>query len=122
MNKRVKDSVDRYVLSLPVRVEVRSLEDGSHISCTETTLEHIVVADVVRELEEEIKTGEREFHEIEKYKISAHVRRDLIPKESDDSPVFLPNTWIEVIIDGDIRTWGRKPYKENPPAKSKLVN
>lgn len=111
-------SRNKFLIQVPVKIEVRSLENGEHVACNETLVTDIIYSDFLFELEHEMQGADHSAHEEEKYRLSAYVRRELLPKESPDSPICKPNTWVEVIIKGDITTWEKEPYLE----KSKKPN
>lgn len=77
----------------------------------------IIYSDFLYELELEMKGEDRSAHEQQKNRLAAYVRRELLPKESPDSSIYEPNTWVEVKIKGDITTWEKELYVErNKPA------
>lgn len=95
---------------IPVRVEVHSLEDGEALSHNETEVKDVLFSTFVAKLEQELQTSDRELHTDQKNRIAAYVRRELLPKEEPDSPIHLPDTYVEVIVKGDISTWKKQPY------------
>jgi hypothetical protein len=105
----------KYLLSIPTRIEVRLLEDGSFVSEYQTEIERIFEEKQLYFLEADIElgksTGMYMIHEYFKHKISAYIRRELFPVEPADSPIHYPGTWTEITIEGNITTWKRTPYQ-----------
>ena len=108
-----RQETTRYLLMIPIRVEVHSLADGEVLSHNETEVKDVLFSTFVDELEQELQTPNRELHTDQKNRIVAYVRRELLPKEAPDSPIHLPNTYIEVIVSGDISTWKKQPYNKH---------
>ncbi len=101
---------EKTLLTIPVRVVVHSLEDGLPVSHLDTTVSDVLPDEFVEVLKYEIQGDKRELHELQKFRLEAIVRRELLPKEASGSPIHLPYTWVEVVIEGDISTWKKQPY------------
>jgi hypothetical protein len=105
-----KKHMQYYQVIVPVTIEVHSLSDGLSIATTKTTVDQIVAAPYVAALVDELSSHERLVHVIFKHRVSAHIRREVLPKQGNHAPSNQPETYVEVIVEGDINSWEKIPY------------